>query len=158
MPYILYTWGYQSRSIGDLDVLIEKYNIDWIVDVRRRAWAQYQPAFRSSNLQQHFQQKNHASYKTLGRYLGNLHQALPWKKPTDWQTGIDQVVEMLDHRHNVLLLCLERDPVRCHRYEVAQAIQELTGYDVVHLGWPPEGQDKKKAKDKKKQAEQLTLF
>ncbi len=156
--HTLYSWGYQSRSIKELDALLHEHSIAQVVDVRRRAWAKYQPDFQGSKIQQHFIRHPKASYQTLGRYLGNMHRALPWKKPPDWQQGMDELDKLL-RQQNVLLLCLERDPASCHRSEIAQILQEFNKCEVVHLGWPTEKKGQKKAKkEKKKNPNQLTLF
>ncbi len=157
MSFVLCTWGYQSRSIENLLALIDDYQIGMIVDVRKRPWSRFQPDFIEPTLLKRF-----GSYLLDGIYacyagrLGNDHKALPWMRQPDWQKAVTELSARLNH-HAILLLCLERDPANCHRAEVAQEIQKMSGCEVVHLGWPPPSKNKKK-KERKKKMSQLSLF
>lgn len=126
----LYTWGYQSRSLADLQALISQYKIESVIDVRMSPRSQYNPDFNKDRLMD----AGFNRYCVAPQKFGNRSDSLPWNRPAAWREGCKQVAEELKD-HPCLLLCLERDPNNCHRLDVAEAIREMCGCQVIHLGW-----------------------
>jgi len=125
-PY-LYTWGYQSRTVAELEEILRKYNIARVIDVRIKPWSKYQPEFRKDHLEI-FPWYDHRGS------LGNNHNSLPWLKGPHWHGGVKAVANLLK-LHSVLLMCLERNPEMCHRKEVADAIFHEVPCQIMHLGF-----------------------
>jgi uncharacterized protein (DUF488 family) len=49
------------------------------------------------------------------------------------QEEIDELTALAKSGKRLCLLCFERDPKRCHRQWIAEAVQERTGMKVEHL-------------------------
>jgi len=124
---MLYTWGYQSRDLEELQAIVMNHGIKRVIDVRRKPWSKYQPDFRKERLSQF-------SWYEHYEILGNEHKELPWLKGDHWHTGVKAVANLLK-QHPVLLMCLERNPDHCHRKEVAAAIFHEVKCQIEHLGF-----------------------
>lgn len=130
MTHTLYTWGYQSRSIEELLVIVRAHPVICVADVRRTPYSRHQPEFCEHELRRVF-----GGYYRHAWILGNQHRTLPWKRGPEWERDVKGAAAQLGDCP-VLLLCLERDPERCHRSEVAHEIRGLCGCEVTHLGGP----------------------
>lgn len=136
----LYTWGYQGRALGELRRLFVQHKIGGgVVDVRRNPRSRYNPDFNREKLELAVSQDGFTSYYHAPHKFGNVSHSLPWVRPRYWREGCQSIARELQS-HSLLLLCLERDPSRCHRSEVAKAIQELCGCEIIHLGASPQEQ------------------
>ena len=144
----IYTWGCSKRAADDLERVIYDRDIDHIIDVRARPRSR-RPAWNKAKLEEKFG----AAY-IWAQCFGN-----PGKHPPDdWEYGLSFTepeerwgpVDIAVHGcqgdrafalavtiasgalGNVLLLCLEQDPMKCHR----SAVAEFIGGEIIHLGVP----------------------
>jgi hypothetical protein len=132
---VVYSWGYsRDRTFDDLLAALPEDRREpgrvAILDVRRS---------RGSR-NQHW----HCPYLSRWRdysWLGCLGNAEGAPRGT-WQPalGPERMLDDLDyaesllHRYGaVVLVCAERDHRRCHRVQVAEALADRTGAEVVHL-------------------------
>lgn len=142
---LLYTIGYQERSFEEMLYLLTSHQVGTVADVRQNAFS-YRPAFSKHNLAMALQQRDfsYQHYRNLGtpRYLRD-----EYKVTRDWSRVVDgfrrylatqrQEIERLEQivtQDTICLLCYERDPHSCHRFIVAERLQEdIHGLEVVHL-------------------------
>jgi len=126
------TFGYGNRTSYDsLVEYLHKHDINCIVDVRlspkawtRKWWADQVKLFCQS------QEVEYISEPRLGNTSGNRNWIPPDAK--DAERALQRISEMLKDK-NVLLLCAELDPSRCHRKEVAESLNKMTHKPVNHL-------------------------
>ena len=142
----IFTIGYEKRSIDDLIWLLRALGIARVVDVRLTP-ASRRPYFSKKRLSSALEAAGIA-YEYRGA-LGNPHAIRDVYLSGDVETGHARFREHLQHGasvaldefaeslggETVALLCLERDPYRCHRWVVASVVAEsLSGERaVIHL-------------------------
>ena len=142
---IVYTWGYSKRMPEDLLThgaegpcgLVVDHNIRHIIDVRARPWSHWRPEWNRNALQQRFGPRY-----IWAPCFGNPEAVTP----DGWRGWLDQSKQLATRAlafswahvihsgglGNVLLLCLEQDPLKCHR----SAVAEFIGCKTIHLGVP----------------------
>ena len=141
----LYTIGYQGAQIGDLIVALKAAGVQCLVDVREAPISRKRD-FAKSRLAAHLQEAQ-ISYRHV-RALGNPKAGREAARAGDVETyrtiftqhmvspparAAVQEVGQLAVTEPTCLLCLERDPRRCHRSIVADRIAALNGQKIEHL-------------------------
>ena len=121
----IYTIGHGSRRADELLELLNKYGIQYLIDVRSVPYSRYHPQFSKNNLQQ-FLENHHIRYVFMGDTLGG--------RPTDptcykmgrvdydivktkdfFKTGIERLKAAFAKDLPVAIMCSERNPAECHR-------------------------------------------
>lgn len=129
--YVL-TFGYGNRKDYNLFVeYLQKFEVKCVVDVRisPRAWSRKWYREQVEDL------CNSKQIKYISKVsLGNTSGKENWIPPNDKEAdaALDEVAEIAD-RGNILLLCAEMNPQRCHRTDVANRISQLVSLPVKHL-------------------------
>lgn len=133
-PTQVYTIGYQGRTLLDVLRVIKVHSIQQVLDVRETAVSR-KPGFTSTELKQALETIN-VAYVHLPE-LGcsaEVRRALWRGAPSgpvleDYRRGLTarpQALWDLVHRTGSarsLLLCMERDPSRCHRAVLAERLR-----------------------------------
>jgi uncharacterized protein (DUF488 family) len=142
----IFTIGYEKRSIDDLIRLLQTRGIERVVDVRLTP-ASRRPDFSKKRLSSALEAAGIAyeHRSALGNppairelYLaGDVelgHKRFREHLENDASAALDELVESLGEQ-TVALLCLERDPRRCHRSVVASVGAERSSGEraVVHV-------------------------
>ncbi|OKH34382.1 hypothetical protein NIES2101_39030 [Calothrix sp. HK-06] len=128
----IFTFGYGNRKNYDvfLDYL-KKFNIEYVIDVRTipRAWSRQWYGEKISD----FCQKNNIKYVSKTE-LGNTSGNKSWIPADEKAASKDlQEIAKIAEKSNILILCAEMNPERCHRTEVASCLENLTAIPVKHL-------------------------
>lgn len=124
----IYTFGYGNcSSLDPLVLLLKKYSIDLVIDVRvkPRGWS-----FKWSEpyLKKFFEEK----YISVPE-LGNTTGTKTWIPP-DWKKAKIKLKEIsLLKGRTILLLCSEKEYTRCHRTEVAEMLSKMSSTKIKHL-------------------------
>jgi len=127
----VYTWGYSKRTPNDLERVMYQYDIQYIIDVRARPGSR-KPGWNKAKLEEKF-----GPAYIWAQCFGNASRVAPenWR-PGD--AGMSDIAPALADvirvgmLGNVLLLCLEQDPEKCHR----SAVAEFIGCKTIHLEVP----------------------
>ncbi len=133
----LCTIGYERASLAGFVAALKAANVGTLIDVRSHPWSQ-RPEFRRDALRRHLLAAG-IGYVHI-RALGNPDEGRAAAKAgdaatyrthmaariaaEDGQKGLARVVD-LARKGPVALMCYERDPARCHRSMVADALAEL---------------------------------
>ncbi len=124
----LYTWGHSGRTQAELFDLMTEHRIALVVDVRQRPWSR-DVRWGKRELAATFG----ANYRHLPQ-LGSRTRNVPKVQLVDEEKGLAHLEELLSVHQRVLIMCLERDPSRCHRSYVAQRVAErIEGLEIAHL-------------------------
>jgi uncharacterized protein (DUF488 family) len=129
---MIYTIGYQFISLDGLVSVMDKRHIDLLVDVRSVPY---------SRVPEKYEFNRNRMEKSLGeRYLW-LGDECGGKKPLT-KKCIDDIValataqeeDLLGPRdRNLLLLCMEHDPLQCHRfYDLSKKLLKR-GVEAYHI-------------------------
>jgi len=144
----IFTIGYQGYSLLGLVDILKEQGIDALVDVRYDAYSK-RPEFCKGRLRSAMQE---AGIEYLHRpELGTPTQLR--KKITNARSGqevfklyferiskvnvryVEAVAELASPR-KLVLMCMEKEPERCHRKILADFISRKFGFEVVHLAPP----------------------
>lgn len=127
----IYTIGYQGRTFEEfLDMLLEK-NVVHLVDVRSSPRSRREE-FRKEELKKRLFRKSilYIHMPELGGLIeGDYREHMDnqgWK-------GSFRELEGLAKDGATAIMCLEKDPMRCHRRFIAEKLEE-NGWEVIHLG------------------------
>lgn len=130
---VIVTFGYGNRSnYDDIKEVIHRYQVSYVIDVRKKPrgwsalWSSQQLNKLCESLNIHYLSKT-----ALGNESGNKSWEPP--DPQSAEEALTEVSKLLP-ANNILLLCAEKDPMRCHRVEVSQRIQSLSGAKLIHFG------------------------
>lgn len=145
----IFTIGYQAYSLLGLVNILKEQGIDTLVDVRYDAYSK-RPEFCKGRLRSAIEE---AGMEYIHRpELGTPTQLR--KKITDVGSGqevfrlyferiskvnyryVEAVAELASPR-KLVLMCMEKEPERCHRKILADFLSRKFGFEVVHLAPPP---------------------
>jgi uncharacterized protein (DUF488 family) len=158
----IFTIGYQGYTLPELVSDLKEHDVEALVDVRYDAYSR-RPEFRKGYLQKTIEE---AGLEYVHRpELGTPTRLR--KKITDEKSGNEvfklyferisrvnlryvEAIADLTRQKRVALMCMERDPRRCHRKILADFLAKRFGFQIVHLA-PP-----KKTKPRRENT-QLTL-
>lgn len=145
----IFTIGYGNRKIDEFIVLLQKYQIDLLVDVRSQPYSGHNRDFTKRQLSENLQGAE-INYQFMGQALGGRpadedcysyspdqkHWLLDHKKceTKDFYTrGISQLKTWLAQGHRMALMCSELEPERCHRGYVVGHTLDKELISVLHV-------------------------
>jgi len=127
----VYTIGYEGKGFDEFLDLLEKYGIKQVVDVRSYPTSK-RSEFDKENLKEELF-KNGIKYRHFAQ-LGGLrdkdYQEI--MKEDEWQDEYEKLKGLAEEK-NTVILCLENNPMKCHRRFIAEEL-EKDGWEVVHIG------------------------
>jgi uncharacterized protein (DUF488 family) len=143
MTYSIYTIGYGNRSIEAFIQLLQKYEIQILIDVRTNPFSRFNPEFRSKKLELHLI-NNGICYLFLGCELGGKPSDLDCytNDEVDYQkiqskdffaNGITEVMNINREGLKIALMCAEQSPVHCHRKVLIGDYLKTKGFNVIHI-------------------------
>lgn len=139
---LIFTVGYQGRSIDGFVDLLQQEGVERVADVRDNPWSR-KPGFTGSSLAEHLEAAGLA-YEHLGD-LGTpkpVRDALGEGEIQDFEAAyrehlaeqgeaLERLAE-LARQAPTAMMCMERDVEECHRRMLAERF-EREGWSVVHL-------------------------
>ena len=130
-----YTIGYSNRKMEDFVEMLQKKEINHLVDIRRypQSW---RDEFDKEQLKESLP-KHGISYSHCGG-VGGMREG----SYTDhMRTGefkrsfsrlVERIVEVNELGGNIVLMCAEKNPKDCHRYYLSLEL-EKKGIEMTHL-------------------------
>jgi uncharacterized protein (DUF488 family) len=133
-----YTIGHSNKEISVFIDLLNKYDIDLLIDVRSYPYSQYNPQFNKQNIEKDLSAKG-IDYLFLGNYLGGRPKdptcykggEIPTSKVNyldvvdyievskrDWYHKGIEILLSKARSNRVAIMCSEEDPNRCHRHHL----------------------------------------
>ena len=137
----IFTIGHSNHKANDFISLLDKYKIDIVVDVRTNPRSRYRH-FNRDRIKDRLESAGIA-YLYFGDRLGGhpreeslyLDSRVIYERiarSPRFRRGIKRVVEETAE-NNVVIMCVEHDPGKCHRHPLlASALQEC-GMQVLHI-------------------------
>ncbi len=139
----IFTIGYGGRETGEFLALLDKFQIDTLVDVRSQPYSKFNPDFTRSALARILARAGR-DYVFMGGALGgrpddedcfvagklNAEQC----EARDWyRQGIAEL-KALALETRLVLMCSEKDPAHCHRsYVVGATLAKDANFAVAHI-------------------------
>jgi uncharacterized protein (DUF488 family) len=142
--YHCYTIGHSNHPIEEFIQILKKIQIQCIIDVRTVPSSQYLAQFNRENIQTWFEREG-IEYKYLGNLIGGRYSdpvllddqgSVDYQKVEQrsiFQTGIDQVCQIINSGKSVALMCSEKDPLDCHRFVLVSKALKKRGVGIDHV-------------------------
>lgn len=139
---VVYTVGHSNHSIARFVELLQAAGITAVADVRSIPRSRRWPQFDRARLQRSLRDAGIA-YVFLGAELGGrpsdpalLHDGKPdyrrMAMAPAFRSGLDRVIDGAK-RYRIALMCAEREPLQCHRFQlVSRQLHEL-GVTLRHI-------------------------
>ena len=138
----LYTIGHSNLLLNDFISLIQKYEINCIVDVRSVPASKYAPQFNQNELKWLLKQHG-VQYLHFGKEFGarrtdclddegqvNFECAI---KTQAFLHGVERIRHGLQMGYHIALMCSEANPIECHRFSLVSRFFHEHGVDVQHI-------------------------
>ena len=129
---VIYTLGTSNRPSENFFSLLESQGIRAIADVRRSPKSERFPHFDRAELEREAE-RMHITYTWMGNLLGGFRDE-PYEiyrnKPA-YLEGLKQV-ERLALSSPTALVCAERLPWKCHRFQITQDLGQRD-WQVIHI-------------------------
>lgn len=142
----IYTLGHSTRPLNNLIEMLRAHGITLLADIRTIPRSRHNPQFNRESLEQELPKAN-IQYRHL-KELGGLRHATKdsinkaWENESfrgyadymqtdEFATAIQGLIALAESEH-VALMCSEGNPLRCHRWLVADALT-VRGVRVLHI-------------------------
>lgn len=144
--FAIFTIGHGTKSIDELVGLLRIHEIQRIVDVRTIPRSRHNPQFNKESLPKSLK-RVHIGYIHI-KGLGGLRHAkkdsvnMAWRNTSfrgfadymqteEFKKNIDKLINIAKKKQ-IVLMCAESVPWRCHRLLIADALQ-VRGITVKHI-------------------------
>jgi len=140
----IYTIGYGNRSIGEFIELLERYGIQYLVDIRSKPYSRYNPDYSKDALEQHLK-RHQIRYIFMGDTLGGrpddrscytdddiVDYALLRQKDF-YQRGINRLRIAWEKELKLAIMCSEMKPQECHRGKLIGNTLIEQHIEVAHI-------------------------
>ena len=140
--YRLYSIGHSNQSQEEFLELLNKHDINCIVDVRSVPASKFTPQFnmeplkwflRSHDIQYlHFGDEFGARRTDSLNADGQVDFEIAVKTPS-FRQGADRLLHGLQKGFRISLMCSEANPLECHRFSLVSRYFHDHGLDVKHI-------------------------
>lgn len=139
----IHTIGYGSRSIEQFVAVLQRYEIEYLVDVRSTPYSRYKPEFSKRELEEALEQHS-ISYLFMGNTLGGqpddehcyVNGVVDYEKVKATQfyaDGINRLQTAFSQQQRIALMCSEGKPEECHRSKLIGVTLAKGEIPVVHI-------------------------
>lgn len=146
-PKIIFTIGHSTRSTREFIRILKSYDVEMLVDIRHYPGSRHCPQFGKTRLKNNLL-RNNIDYFHLVSLGGrrkrdkNSEKNSAWRSPQfrgyadymqseDFREGL-KVLISLAKKKQVVIMCSEAVPWRCHRSMVGDALL-VHGFTVIDL-------------------------
>jgi uncharacterized protein (DUF488 family) len=142
-PTPIYTIGYGQRSIEDFIAVLQRFQIQYLVDIRSAPYSRYKPEFNKAALMRTLEGQG-IRYLFMGDRLGGRPDDADCyangkvdyekvKEKTFYREGIERLHIAFQQQQRVVLMCSEGKPEQCHRSKLIGASLDEMDIPVVHI-------------------------
>jgi len=127
----IYTLGHSIRSLEELIVLLKRYKIETLVDVRRFPVSKKYPHFSKDFLKDELSKSsiNYIWLEKLGGFRRGGYKN--YLKSEDFKKGITEILDIAK-KGRVAIMCAEVLWFKCHRRYISNELVNL-GFKVIHI-------------------------
>lgn len=141
---LLYTIGHSRYEFDYFGDLLEKYEINYLLDVRSTPYSKYAETYNKEQLSSLLFSRG-IKYSFMGKFFGarpnnielyNREGYLDFGKTSHsdlFLEGMENVKLGLKKGNNIVLMCTEKDPIDCHRAIMVARAFSLDGVEVQHI-------------------------
>jgi len=140
----LYTIGHGNRTHNEFLALLNKFNVEYLVDVRSQPYSKFNPQFNQVELK-YFLENNGIKYVFMGESIGGRPKDVSCyddKGKVDYEMiktkaffiqGIERLKTAYNKNINLAIMCSESKPCECHRSKLIGRVLNLEGIAVKHI-------------------------
>lgn len=141
---LIYSIGYSDYSFDKFLVLLNKFTIDRIIDVRSAPYSKRTPQFNRELLKVDLKERD-IEYVYLGDKVGGRCSdpkvlfedgQVDFEKVREtevFKQGLEEIIALAQGKGCVALMCAEKDPFNCHRFVLISRALSLHGAEVRHI-------------------------
>lgn len=139
----IYTIGYGNRSSEEFILLLQHYEISFLVNIRSQPYSRFHPDFSKAILEEKL--KEHGlRYILLGDKLGGRPQDSACyvngkvdyavlREKSFYLQGIQRLRAAWEKQARMVLMCSEQKPQECHRSKLIGNTLREQGIEVAHI-------------------------
>ena len=142
MKHVIYTIGHSNLDLKQFTDLLILNEIKLLVDVRSSPYSKYVPHFNSPRLRNNLK-KVSINYKYLGDKIGGKPSSIEYyidgqviypliKTSEKYIKGIKELIK-ISREYKTVIMCAEKDPMKCHRYQLITPSLVEKGLEVKHI-------------------------
>lgn len=121
----VYTIGYTAFPINEFVEVIKNYGIDCVIDVRSSPFSNYYSDYNKDALENTLKQHN-ILYRNYANefgarqtnpafYSGDIVDFDKFIQSEQFLEGVCKIKKGIERGYNFVLMCAEKDPIKCHR-------------------------------------------
>lgn len=141
---MVYTFGHSILSLNLFFEVLSSFDIKYIYDIRSSPYSMYTPQFNAPELSKRCE-KEGFNYSWLGKELGGkrtedcvyIDNKVSFDKVAEleiFKKGIQTIKD--NSQENIVLLCSESDPLKCHRFSLIGRQLLPQGVNLIHILGP----------------------
>lgn len=138
----LYSIGHSNHTQEEFFLLLTRYGIDCVVDVRSVPASKYAMQFNEEILHV-FLRNNGIRYLHFGVEFGarrldclDEHGQVDFEKAintANFEHGVERLYNGFDKGFHISLMCSEANPLDCHRFSLVSRYFYEQGVDILHI-------------------------
>jgi uncharacterized protein (DUF488 family) len=140
----IFTIGHSDRKWGEFVETLQRYEVEFVVDVRTTPYSHRYPHFNAEALAKFLPQVQ-LKYVKLGKELGARRTdphllsdvGQVWypkvRQSPEFKTAIARIEHRASEGHRIALLCMEPGPLECHRFPMIAYQLARDGFEVQHI-------------------------
>lgn len=140
----LFTIGCSTRSLSDFILILKKYKIQVVADVRSTPYSHFTPQFNADCLKNELY-KNRIMYGSFAEEFGArrvedsvyIDNTVDFTKVMDldiFHKGVERIKNGLTADYSIALMCTEYNPMDCHRFSlVSRGIRKILDIPIDHI-------------------------
>ena len=139
----LYSIGHGNRKQEELLELLQRYGIQYLLDVRTSPYSKFNPQFNQNELK-HFLLQNGTIYVFMGDTLGGRPEdescytdgKVDYEKIKTkdfFKIGIDRLKTAYKKNIPIVMMCSESKPQECHRSKLIGTYLQNEDIRVIHI-------------------------
>ncbi|NYB52392.1 MAG: DUF488 domain-containing protein [Methanobacteriaceae archaeon] len=138
----VFTIGHSNHKFSVFSELIQKQEVNMVVDVRTSPYSKYSPHFNRKPLEKALKQFN-IKYLYLGNKIGGKPRDKKFyhddkliyhrlEADNNYQEGLKELLNSAKN-YRVVLMCSEEDPYHCHRHHLIAQSLKKHGFQITHI-------------------------
>ena len=149
MAQTLYTIGHSNQSMDEFLLMLQKMQIQALVDVRSVPASKYTPQFNKEPLQAVLRRHGITYLPFAEEFGARRTDAMDEDGKVDFEKaatteaflrGTQRVLNGLEKGYRITLMCSEAQPLECHRFALVSRWFYEHGVDVQHIVHNEEGE------------------
>ena len=141
---MIHTIGHSIYEIEDFIKLLQKNNINTVVDIRSTPYSKFASQYNRESLKQ-ILKENSICYIFMGNLLGARYEdknllfndgKVNFKKVQEtknFQDGITRLEKGIEKGYNISLMCSEKEAFDCHRFGLVAEFLSQQSIQVNHI-------------------------